>query len=135
MPKLLKGLEIISVDSVDKGAGEGCRVLLTKRDSTQQVSEMGDVIEVLTETVNKLSHEEILKLCATDAVNKVVLGKFIDRLTETQRRNGESFQQGFARFVSAGFGKRLLAIYEAAPGRDHHQQAAFEKYFSKASYV
>jgi hypothetical protein len=134
MPKLLKGLKIFSVDSVDKGAGENCCVLLMKRDDTKRVNKIGDVIEGLIETVKKSSQEEILKLCATDAVNKAVLGQFIDHLAEAQRRDGESSQQAFARFVSAGFGKRLLANHEAAPGRDYWQQAAFEK-FSKASYV
>jgi hypothetical protein len=134
VPKLLKGLEIISVDSVDKGAGEGCRVLLMKRDNTQRVTQMGDVIESLIETVKKSSDEKILELCATDAVSKPVLGQFIDHLAEAQRRYKESSQQAFARFVSAGFGKRLLAIHEASPGRDYWQQAAFEK-FAKASHT
>ena len=131
MPKLLKELELISVDSVDRGAGEDCRVLLMKRDNTQRVAQMGDVIESLIETVKKSSDEKILKLCASDAVNKPVLGQFINHLAEAQRRDGESSQQAFARFVSGGFGKRLFAIHEASPGRDFWQQTAFEK-FSKA---
>ena len=128
MPKLLKGLGIFSVDSVDKGAGEGCRVLLMKRDNTQRESPMVDVTEGLIEQVRKSSHEEILKECATDAVNKGVLGQFIDHLAEAQRRDGKSSQQAFARFVSEGFGKRLFAIHEASPGRDHWQQVAFERF-------
>ena len=133
MPKLLKGLEIFSVDSVDKGAGEGCRVLLMKRDNTRRESQMVDVTEGLTETVKKSSREEILKVCATDEVSKPVLGQFIDHLAAAQRRDGESSQQAYARFVSEGFGKRLLAIHQVSPGRDYWQQAAFEKFTKRSA--
>jgi hypothetical protein len=124
-------LEILEVSSVDKAANKDSRVLFWKRDSTEEAPV--DVIKGLIETVKKSSREEILKVCATDEVSKPVLGQFIDHLAAAQRRDGESPQQAYARFVSEEFGRRLFAIHEASPGRDHWQQAAFEKFTKRSA--
>ena len=128
MASLLRNLQIFEVSSVDKAANKDARVLFWKR-QTEETDDM-DIIQKL----QKLSHDEVVKICATDLVSKQELSVLIDNMAEAQRRDSESPQQAFARFVSAGFGKRLFAIHETSPGRDYWQQAAFEK-FSKASHA
>lgn len=95
MPRVLKDIRITEVSSVDRGAGEGVKVMLMKRDDPKAETKMTDAeitaaiakqvttsVAPLNEQIAKLSTENaILKMspthrayydkCATDEIKKV----------------------------------------------------------------
>jgi hypothetical protein len=128
MPRLIKDLQINDVSSVDRGAGHGVRVMLLKRH--QGESKM----DVISKALN-MRERELIEFAKTDQISKAELGLVIEDMAQARRERNQSREQAFAHFIQHDpLGCDLYKIFREAPGRDHHQQAAFEK-FSKESHV
>jgi predicted P-loop ATPase len=123
MPHLLKNLTITSIASVDRGAADA-PVLICKRDNP----EGNDTMDVISKAM-QMNEREMIAFAKSDGINKQELGVLIDDMAQSKRRDGESREQAFSRFITENpTGVDLFKIHQAAPGRDHHQQAAFEKF-------
>ena len=112
----LSNLSIDSVDSVDKGAGEGVRVVLMKRDSNivdQQESEMN------TDTISKaarLPERELIAFAKSGALTKSETYELIDRLAQEQRTRGETREIAITKYMTEDpCGRELYAAYRTLP--------------------
>jgi hypothetical protein len=109
MPRLLKELQIFDVSSVDRGAGEGVKVMLMKRDEGQEATM--DVIQ----KAQQMPERQMIAFCKTDAISKQQLFTLIDDLAQVKRERGESRAQSFTKFITGDpLGQRLFAIHQAA---------------------
>jgi hypothetical protein len=110
MLRLLKDLQINDVSSVDRGAGVGVRVLLMKRDETNQEA----TVDVL-QKAQQMPERQMIAFCKTDAISKRELSALIDDLAQSKRERGESREQSFTKFITGDpLGRDLFAIHQAA---------------------
>jgi formate-dependent phosphoribosylglycinamide formyltransferase (GAR transformylase) len=115
MPHLLKNLQIFSVDSVDRGAGEAVKVLLMKRNNQENEMQTYVIAKAMA-----MPERELIAFVKTDAISKQELGVLIDDMAQAKHRDGESRQQAYARFVTQNpIVQDLFKIHQAAPGPDH----------------
>jgi hypothetical protein len=121
MANLLRDLKILEVSSVDKAANKDSRVLFWKRDTEERP--MDDM--TLIQKMQNMNSEQLVALCKTDLVSKELVSAI--NYAMAQKLEGGTPEQKFARHVSQGVGKALLAIEIASPGRDCFAQAVFEK--------
>jgi hypothetical protein len=109
MRNLIKNLEVLSVDSVDRGAGEGVRVMLLKR-MDQPEAEMNVI-----QKAQQMPERQMIVFCKTDAISKQELSVLIDDLAQAKRERGESREQAFSKFITRDpLGRDLFAIHQAA---------------------
>lgn len=67
MPRILRNLRIEEVSGVDRGAGEGVRVLLMKRDDAPPNTENDDMTKLLDDPATKKSLEDMIAKAVGDA--------------------------------------------------------------------
>jgi hypothetical protein len=116
---VVKDLEVNEVSSVRRGAGIGTNVLIAKSEGPM------DVIEKAA----RMPERQLVEFAKTDSISKAELGVLIADKAEARRRDGESREQAYTRFIcSDPLGRDLFAIHQAARGPDWHQQAAIEKH-------
>lgn len=109
----IKNLKIDEVSSVDRGAGRGVAVVLMKSATGASLPEI---------------EASIIKHAQTDAISKAELSKLIEDRAEHLRKDGETREVAYARYISGGLGARLYTIMARSPGMDHHQAAALRKH-------
>jgi formate-dependent phosphoribosylglycinamide formyltransferase (GAR transformylase) len=108
MPTLIKGLTITDVSSVDRGAGEGVKVMLMKRQSKE--SDMDTITKAM-----QMPERQMIAFCKTDAISKRELSVLIDDMAQAKRERGESREQAFSKFVTRDpLGRDLSAIHQVA---------------------
>ena len=56
------------------------------------------------------------------------MSKLIEDRAEHLRKDGETREVAYARYISGGLGARLYTIMARSPGMDHHQAAALRKH-------
>lgn len=149
--RVLRNLQIDEISSVDRGAGQGCRIMLFKRDPSpapaapvrqrqQQHQPMEATVTLTTkerlalqkrcdETViqraARMSGRELVAFARTDGISKPELGQLIDDLAEAQRERGETTAQAYTQYITADpVGRELFQVFKNAPGPDHHQLEA-----------
>ena len=119
-PTRLKNIRIDEVSSVDKGAGLGVEVVLLKN---QQRSEAMSVIE----KAMRMSERELVQFAKTAGIDKPTLSQLIDDKAQALRKDGESREQAFVRYITTNpEGRDLYQIMRASAGMDHHQAAALK---------
>ena len=80
-----------------------------------------------------MPERELIAFAKTDAISKAELGQLIDDLAQEARTRGESRAQAYTKFITEDpCGRELFAVHQSARGRDHAQEAAFQKIVAKA---
>jgi hypothetical protein len=100
--------------------------------ATPFLARMADKSEGPMDVIQKaaqMPERQLVEFCKSDQVSKAQLGVLIADKAEARRRDGESREQAFTRYIcSDPTGIQLFAIHQQASGPDWHQQAAIEKH-------
>jgi hypothetical protein len=105
----------------DSRVNIGTRVTFQKTESGMSV----------IEKAMRMNERDLIAIAKTDAISKSELSQLIDDKAQALRKDGESREMAFTRYITTNpEGRDLFAICKAAPGPDHRQAAAIE--FAKA---
>jgi hypothetical protein len=95
MPRVLHKLRIDEISAVDKGAGEGCKVVLYKGDDSK--SEVNDMADRFVEVCKRLGDGDPTIIVPSERE----LFEHIQKYATDHRRPGESSAAAFNRFYTA----------------------------------
>ena len=113
----LRNLRIDEISSVDKGAGLGVEVVLLKNQRREAISVIAKAMT--------MPERDLIPFAKTDGIDKPTLSQLIADKAEALRKDGETREQAFVRYITANSeGSALYQIMKAAPGPDHHQATA-----------
>jgi hypothetical protein len=117
----LRNIRVDEISSVDKGAARGAEIVLLKNDRREPMS--------LMEKVARMPERDLLAFAKSDAISKPELSQLIHDKAEALRKDGETREQAFVRYITSNpEGRDLYQIMKAASGPDHHQAAALQRH-------
>jgi hypothetical protein len=115
MPTMIRDLKITSVDSVDRGAGRGVKVVFWKRheeDPEMKIFDQGDVL--IAKAMQARTEDGVLSIAKSMPYREDIERLQLE-LAERQREN-ETVAQAFATFVDRDpLGRQLNVIKSGLP--------------------